>query len=134
MFGATFRAEVRNAPAEMDEMKPEFFLCGGMRAKPIFEILVGSLPVLPVGLRRRRCSCWAGHPAGKPHAPGHAPDKGGFSRTQIPVHGDHRPAVKLPGKVCPQSLGFRFAAAVIGLHGYSFVLELFTLYTFSSIA
>ncbi len=40
---------MRNAPAEMDEMKPEFFLCGGMRAKPSFEILVGSLPVLPVG-------------------------------------------------------------------------------------
>lgn len=38
-----------NAPAEMDEMKPEFSLRSGMGAKPILEILVGSLPVLPVG-------------------------------------------------------------------------------------
>ena len=32
----------------------------------------------------------AGHPAVKPHAPGHAPDKGGLARAQIPVHGNHR--------------------------------------------
>lgn len=39
---------MRDAPAEVDEVKPEFFGDGGVGAEPGFEDLVGGLPVAPL--------------------------------------------------------------------------------------
>ncbi len=47
--GAVAGAEVGDAPAEVDEMKPEAFGDGGVGAEPGFEIVVRDLPVVPVG-------------------------------------------------------------------------------------
>ena len=45
LFGAVAGAEVGDAPAEVDKVKPEFFTWFGMGAEPRFEVIVGSLPV-----------------------------------------------------------------------------------------
>ena len=40
---------MRDVPAKMNGMKPEFFSDRRFRPKPFFEVLVGGLPVLPIG-------------------------------------------------------------------------------------
>ncbi len=49
LLGTAARADKRDAPAEMDEVKPKFFSESGVGAKPVLQIMVGSLPVLPAG-------------------------------------------------------------------------------------
>ena len=40
---------MRNTPAEMNGVEPEFFFDGGVRAEPRFKMAVGGLPVVPFG-------------------------------------------------------------------------------------
>lgn len=47
LFGAVTRAEIGDAPAKMNGVEPEFFFDGGVVPKPFFEVMVGSLPILP---------------------------------------------------------------------------------------
>ena len=41
------RAEVGNAPAEVNDAKPELFAKSGAGAEPGFEVMVGGLPISP---------------------------------------------------------------------------------------
>ena len=40
---------MRNTPAEMNGVEPEFFSDGRVRAEPRFKVMIGGLPVVPFG-------------------------------------------------------------------------------------
>lgn len=49
LFCTAFGAEKGDAPAKMNETKPELFFDGGARTEPFFEVGVRRLPICPIG-------------------------------------------------------------------------------------
>ena len=58
----------------------------------------------------------AGHTASKPHALCHASHEGGFSGSEVAVHGNNGSVGEILCKLFAYALRFRFTVAYIRLH------------------